>query len=223
MSRLPTSVPAAAMFLLDFIGDIEAPQGYGTIYGNNQRKLPVPLERMTFGDIVDSGKEWTKLFKSSAAGRYQFMRATLQSLAIAYPQDIKGDLRFDRFLQDRLGYALLLRRGFAEFVSGSISKTEFGKRLAQEWASIPVLTSCKGAHRELTRGQSFYAGDALNKSLVKPSEVETVLDKVLNLHNSSNTQLPPPIIDAVPVQQPSAKEGWIVLILNFLIRIFGGK
>ncbi|MDH6229597.1 hypothetical protein M2281_000169 [Mesorhizobium soli] len=40
------TVPAGAAMLLGFIGDIEAPKGYGTIYGNNQGKLPKPLTSM---------------------------------------------------------------------------------------------------------------------------------------------------------------------------------
>src|SRR6185312_4179042 len=112
---------------------------------------------------------------SSAAGRYQFMRATLLGLRSEL------NLRGSQLLQDRLGYHLLLRRGYDDFMAGKISRTEFGKRLAQEWASFPVLTVCKGAHRQLNRGQSYYAGDGLNKALVKPEKVEAVLDEVLKL------------------------------------------
>lgn len=63
-------------------------------------------------------------------------------------------------------------------MAGKISRTEFGKRLAMEWASFPVLTVCKGAHRQLNRGQSYYAGDGLNKALVAPEKIEALLDKV---------------------------------------------
>ena len=40
-------------------------------------------------------------------------------------------------------------------MAGKISRTEFGKRLAMEWASFPVLTYTKGAYRSVTRGQSY--------------------------------------------------------------------
>jgi hypothetical protein len=53
--------------------------------------------------------------------------------------------------------------------------TEFGKRLAQEWASFPVLAGTQGAHRYVREGETFYAGDGLNKSLVKPEQVRLVL------------------------------------------------
>lgn len=162
------SVPLGAAMLLDFIGDIEAPQGYGTIYGNKQGKLPKPLTSMTLGEVVDAQKAWSKNHGSSAAGRYQFMRATLQELS--QKLNLAGNMRFDADLQDRLGYYLLKRRGYDDYMAGKIGPVEFGKRLAQEWASLPVLAATKGGvkdkngkPRTVTRGQSFYAGDGLNK------------------------------------------------------------
>ncbi|MFS2326353.1 hypothetical protein U2P60_13220 [Brucella sp. H1_1004] len=66
----------------------------------------------------------------------------------------------DPDLQDRLGYHLAIRRGYNDYISGNISRTEFGRRLAQEWASFPVLAPTRGAHRALQRGETFYAGDS---------------------------------------------------------------
>lgn len=57
------------------------------------------------------------------------MRATLIDLAKANPS-ISGRDLFTPELQDQLGYQLLLRRGYDLFVTGKISRTEFGKRLA---------------------------------------------------------------------------------------------
>jgi len=170
------TVPAGAALLLDFIGDIEAPQGYGTIYANKQNKLAKPLTSMTLGDVVDAQKAWSKNHGSSAAGRYQFMRATLQDLSKEL--GLRGNQLFDADLQDRLGYHLLKRRGYDTFMAGQIGAVEFGRRLAQEWASLPVLAATKGAHRQVPRGSSFYMGDKLNKSLVTPERVEAMLAKV---------------------------------------------
>lgn len=191
-NRLPDVVPAHAMMLLDFIGGIEAPKGFDTIYGNNQKHLPKPLTSMTYGDIVDAQVEWSKRFGSSAAGRYQFMRATLIDIAKAIP-DLRGDLVFSRDLQNRLGYYLLLRRGYDDFVAGKTAIIEFGKALAQEWASFPVLADCKGAHRNVKRGQSYYAGDGLNKALVKPERVEAMLQSVLSAAKADPERVPVPL------------------------------
>ncbi|MFK3776570.1 hypothetical protein [Agrobacterium sp. NPDC089420] len=58
---------------------------------------------------------------------------------------------------------------------------QFGLNLAREWASFPVLSATKGEHRDVARGQSYYAGDRLNKSLVKPEQVEQRLRHVREL------------------------------------------
>ncbi len=189
-AKLPDAVPLHAQNLLDFIGDIEAPQGYDTIFGNRQGNLAVPLTQMTYGEIVDAQGEWgNKTWvrsnwgyktSSSAAGRYQFMRATLQGIAKEVPT-IDGRTIFSSSLQDRLGYYLLLRRGYADFISGKLNLVQFGLKLAQEWASFPVLSETEGRHRKVVRGQSFYAGDGLNKSLVKPEQVEQRLRHVREL------------------------------------------
>ena len=184
------TVPAGAALLLDFIGNIEAPKGYNTVYGNNQSSLPVPVTKMTLAQIQAAQPHWSKRFGSSATGRYQFMQATLrdliEELGLSRTQVLDGDL------QDRLAYHLLKRRGYEAFMAGTISRTEFGRRLAQEWASLPVLANTKGGSRNVTRGQSFYAGDGLNKSLVLPSTVEAMLDRV-------KVAKPRPLVDE-PVQ-----------------------
>ena len=200
MGRLAKTIPDAARLLLDFIGSIEAPKGYGTIYGNNQNKLKKPLTTMTLGEIVDAGPSWTKRFGSSAAGRYQFMRATLQGLAAQFPSDIDGSTVLDEDMQDRLAYALLLRRGFADFSAGRTAMTVFGKALAQEWASFPVLAHCKGSERTVRRGQSYYAGDGLNKALVPPDKVESVLRQVLDIAAAERSNIP------VPQSRPKTPE-----------------
>ncbi|KAB2725405.1 hypothetical protein [Brucella intermedia] len=209
------TVPAGAAILLDFIGDIEAPRGYDVIYGNNQNKLPTPITKMTIGELIDAQASFTKRFKSSASGRYQFMRATLQELSREL--GLRGTQIFDANLQDRLAFHLLKRRGYEEYVSGKISRTEFGKRLAQEWASLPVLTAVKGAHRDLKRGQSYYAGDPLNKSLVSPEKVEAVLDRVKTAP-SSVTSIP------VGAQAPqSSNNFWAAMLAAFGALFGGGK
>jgi muramidase (phage lysozyme) len=167
------SIPPFAAHLLDFIGNIEAPRGYDTIYGNNQGKLPKRVTQMTIAEVQSAQPGWSKRFGSSATGRYQFMHATLKGLIAELGLDLSAT--FDADLQDRLGFHLLRRRGYDKFVAGRMGMTAFAKSLAQEWASLPVLEPTRGAHRTLARGQSYYAGDGLNKSLVTPERVEAAL------------------------------------------------
>lgn len=198
------TVPTGAAMLLDFIGGIEAPQGYGTIYANKQYKLAKPLTEMTLDEVTAAQRGWSKNHGSSAAGRYQFMRATL--LDLIKELGLRGSQKLDANLQDRLGYHLLKRRGYDDYMAAKIDRVEFGKRLAQEWASLPVLADTRGAKRKVTRGQSYYAGDNLNKSLISPSKFETVLVLV---RKSPDTP-PQPVQDApkpipAPVQPPKSQ------------------
>ncbi|WP_331374692.1 lysozyme family protein [Sinorhizobium chiapasense] len=176
------TVPAGAAILLDFIRETEVGRkdraSYDVIYANRQNRLKQPLTTMSFGDVVEAQKAWSKSHGSSAAGAYQFMRATLIGLAKEIPS-IEGSDIFTPDLQDRLGFHLLKRRGYPAFVAGELSLVEFGRRLAQEWASLPVLADTTGNEQGVKRGQSYYAGDGLNEALVKPEKVEGVLREVL--------------------------------------------
>lgn len=170
------TVPAPAKRLLDFIGSKEAPRGYDTVFGNRMDRMPKPLTNMTVDEVIAQGKWRTDTFGSSAAGRYQFMRNTLASLK--QTERLTGREVMTPALQDRLGYALLLRRGYAKFMAGQLSVAGFGLALAQEWASFPVLAATKGAHRQVQRGQTYYLGDGLNKVLATAGEVEAVLNEI---------------------------------------------
>lgn len=167
------TVPRPAAMLLDFIGSKEAPKGYDTVYANRMDRLPKPLTSMTMKEILDQGKWRTKTFGSSACGRYQFMDATLRDLAAEL--DLNADDRFTPDYQDRLGFHLLRRRGYDKWVEGGLSDSAFMINLAKEWASFPVPYEMKGAHRTVQRGQSYYAGDGLNKALVSADAVEAAL------------------------------------------------
>lgn len=211
------TVPIGAAILLDFIGDIEAPKGYGTIYANKQDTLPKPLTDMTLDEVQAAQGKWSKNHGSSAAGRYQFMRATLKGLIAE--MGLRGSLLMTPGLQDLMGYHLLKRRGYQKFISGQMSLKAFALELAKEWASIPVLSTVQGRHREVTRGETYYAGDKLNKSLVKPGDVEAILAEALN---AAGRPHPAPAPTPAPKPQTPASEaptprntrgivGWIVV------------
>lgn len=213
------TVPPGAAILLDFIRETEVGRSdrasYDVIYANKQHKLKQPLTTMNYGDIVDEQKKWSKNHGSSAAGAYQFMRATLIGLAKEIPS-ISGKDVFTPDLQDRLGYHLLKRRGYADFIVGKITLVDFARRLAMEWASFPVLADCKGSHRFIVRGQSFYAGDGLNKALVKPEKVEEVLRQVLAVARQP-VDIPsipaPEPVEVDPLPEPVSKSRGIAALI----------
>jgi len=176
------TIPHPAAKLLNFIYETEtgktAPGCYDVIFANRQNRLAKPVTKMTIGEVLASQKiqrNWAKP-ASSATGAPQFMYNTL--IGLKKELGLRMGQVFDGNLQDRLAYHLLKRRGYLQYMDGSISRSEFGKRLAMEWASFPVLENTQGAHRKLVRGQSYYAGDSLNKSLTSPATVEKILDSL---------------------------------------------
>lgn len=202
-------ISAGVRILLDFIYSTETgkgrPECFEVIYGHNENKLSKPLTQMTLDEVIKAGPSWTKRFKSSAAGAGQFMNATLKDLKNQL--GLSGDEVFTGALQDDLAYQLLVRRGYHDFIGGRISKQEFGKRLAMEWASFPVLAATKGRHRVVQRGETYYAGDALNKALVAPEKVEAVLAQVKTAELSPKPAPKPEIVVADPgeLSKPASK------------------
>lgn len=205
-----TDLPAGARRLLDFIGKTEAPKGYDTVYANRMADMPKPLTTMTLGEVIADGPRRTKRFRSSAAGRYQFMTATLKDLKFSL--GLTGTEMFDADLQDRLAMQLLKRRGFYEFCSGKMKLNAFALRLAQEWASLPVLEKVSGQHRTVAPGESFYAGDTLNKALVDPHEIVDVLLMVTaDVEDTMKPREDEPA-DPLPPVPASGWVGWAVFI-----------
>lgn len=172
------SVPPQAAPILDLIRVTETGRAdrtaYETVYGHSEKKLTKPITLMTVDELYKHQVSFTKSFGSSASGGYQIMRATLadlkKSLALA------GDEVFAPDLQDRLGMALLNRRGFKPWAAGNSSTDTMMIGLAKEWASFPVPYRMKGAHRMVERGQTFYSGDAVNKALIGPDKVWLALE-----------------------------------------------
>lgn len=186
------TVPKGAAVLLRFVYEAETgktpPECYEVIYKHKQHTLAKPLTRMTLDEVVAAQAKWSKNYGSSAAGAPQFIRATLRGLMAEL--GLRGSQIFDPDLQDRLAYHLLKRRGYEDFVTGKISMVAFAKNLACEWASLPVLTTTKGQSRTVERGQSYYAGDGLNKALVSPEKVEAILKAVLQAEAPASAQKP---------------------------------
>jgi hypothetical protein len=173
---LNPDVPRGAALLLDFIGNIEAPSGYGTIYRNRQHLLVRPLTEMSLAQVLASQPGWAQESGSSAAGRYQLIQITLREMMRKLRLSARRP--YDADLQDLLGYALLQRRGYHRFMGGEMSPNTFALELAKEWASIPVVAPVQGAHRPLVSGESYYSGDNRNCALVAADTVIDLLDRL---------------------------------------------
>lgn len=209
------NVPAGAAALLDYIGRLETgktgPEAYDIIVFFKQDKLPKKLTEHTIDELLAAQQTWAKNWKGSAAGKYQIIRKTLAGLVAQL--GIPGSAKFTPDLQDRFGFALLTNRGWQAFASGQITSGAYALQLSREWASLPVLVTTQGAHRQVTRGQSYYAGDGVNKAHADPAEFEAVLASI---------RAPVPLPRPTPATPPAAEQprtgkgwgltGWLILI-----------
>lgn len=158
--------------MLAHIRSIEAGKAqYNADFRNDDKWI---LTDKTFDQVRELGRSQVRQGEpSSAIGGYQFLTATLDSLKKSL--NLRGDELFNAELQDDLAVALMIRRGYLKWLRGEISDNTFANNLAKEWASFPVVVDMQGSKRWLVAGQSYYAGDGLNKALTKPSEVLALL------------------------------------------------
>lgn len=183
-------------------GETDPAVQYETIIGNNQGKLAKPLTQMTVGEIIAASDGWRKRFgtTSGAAGAYQIIKPTLQSLVKQLGIDL-GE-KFTPALQDRMADQLLATRGLSRFLRGDMTVTEFGNSLAREWASFPVLSTQKRGAVVLKRGQSYYDKFAGNSALIKPETVEATL---LLLRDGKAKPIPSAPVGGVVTEEPVPK------------------
>lgn len=155
--------------LLNLIGSVEAPKGYDQVWGGIRAKdqPPRPLTTMTVQEVLDWQDSIDSRYNSEAAGRYQFMEDTLRGLVNS--GHARPNERFDRATQDRLAVTLMERRGLSDYQAGQISKEKFAQNLSKEWASLPAITRDRSGRP--ARGQSYYAGDGLNRSHVSQDRI----------------------------------------------------
>lgn len=171
-SPQPVATPRSSGLagLFNLIGGIEAPEGYNQMYGGSKIQPPKPLTQMTVGEVLAyQDRSVAAGSRSSAAGRYQVIRGTLRSSV--RDGTVKTSDVYNEATQDKIALGLANRRGLGQYQAGRITETQFAQNLSKEWASLPVAT--KDKRGRAARGQSYYAGDGLNKSL-------TSLDSVLN-------------------------------------------
>lgn len=92
---------------------------------------------------------------------------------------IDSDALFNEATQDAVAELLMERRGLSRFVGGELSAEDFANNLAREWASFPVVHDQQGASRHVKKGQSYYAGDGLNKAYAEPDEFLSIVKGIL--------------------------------------------
>jgi hypothetical protein len=181
----PTVVTPPGQFskLLGFIAQPESGGNPNAFFGNSGNQSNPKFTAMTIAEVLNWQRNFVRMgHPSSAVGKYQFMPATLGTLrdhGIVSNQDT-----LDERTQDKLAVALMNGRGLKQFLAKTLSAEDFGVNLAMEWASMPVpknvLRPTKGGGAVLVHtGQSYYAGDGLNKALVPVDKFMAAIQSAL--------------------------------------------
>ena len=162
--------------LLELIRSKESRNDYNAIVWlvAKHRYPPRPVSTMTVGEVLDWQDSIDRFQNSEAVGAYQIMEDTLRGMV--QRGVVKRSDFFDYKTQDRLAEYLLNGRGLRAFMAGEITAEKFANSIAREWASFPVVTEQWNGRRTVKPGQSYYAGDGINKAGVSPKTVLSVLD-----------------------------------------------
>lgn len=148
--------------LLDFIRYYEAGGKYSAVYSGLKQKPPKELTAMSVGEVIAWQKSLGKV-KSTAAGGYQFIRATLKDLVEVHRID--KSRAFDADLQDQLANLLIKK---CVYKNAPKDNARFANCLAGIWAALPLVSGPN-------KGKSRYHGIAGNRARVTPSEVLSFL------------------------------------------------
>lgn len=150
--------------VLDLIAGPESGGRYDAVYPG--RKRPQILD-MTLEQLYQDMRARGRASGSSASGRYQYIRKTLQGVAKSMGLDPKTT-KFDKETQDKIAiHHLRTSHGLDKWLAGRMSNEDFLNRLAGTWAGIPN-----------TSGVSTYAGVLDNKAGMSKGNAIAALDKI---------------------------------------------
>ena len=152
--------------LRNFIGRKESGNDYSKLVGGAVD--PSILSK----SVAQLTKERGGLF---AMGRYQIQMRTANEMLRNRGID-PATFMFDQAGQDSIFNMLLERRKYGDFLSGRISKEQFGRNLAQEWAALPYSENNSG----------YYDGVGSNRSLYKWNDSMKFLEGLKNMGDQSS-------------------------------------
>ncbi|GAA4218686.1 hypothetical protein GGQ68_002526 [Sagittula marina] len=212
--------------LLDFIAKPESGNDPNIVWAGIKAKHrpPRPLTTMTVQEVLDWQDSIDPLYMSEAAGEWQFMEDTLRGLYREAGVSLRDT--FDEATQYRLAYALLRRRGLDDYLEGHITAEAFAQNLSKEWASLPCITVDRNGRA--ASGQSYYAGDGLNKAHVSREDLLRHVRALKSRPIFSHPMPPAPEPAVIPAEVKEmiedGRKGWAqsATIRNALKQAIGG-
>ena len=100
---------------------------------------------------------------SSASGKYQFMKLTIQGLVDQGV--ISKEDTFNAETQNKMAVALIGEKKIQKFLDGKISTKAFAKSLAVTWSSLPKDESNKSAYEGISGNKALEKWEDFAKSL----------------------------------------------------------
>lgn len=214
-------ISAPLKALLDAIRAHEG-KTYGQIfYGAKGVPKDTDVSKLTLNGVLSLQQRMlNNKSASTACGGYQFLRRTLVETMTG--MELTGTELWDEDLQDRMAVHLIENRGLPGYLAGQLTREAFANNLAKEWASLPVVTAIRGANRQLAIGETYYAGDRLNKAFHKPETILALLDAIRWPPQRPVQPVPvapapvtPKPVPTPPAPQPlAAKRSWWAWLFN---------
>ena len=148
--------------VLDLIAGPESAGRYDAVYPGRRRPQ---ILNMTLDQLYDDMRSRGSASGSSASGRYQYIRTTLQSVANSMRLD-PNTTKFNEQTQDNIViYHLRANHGLDRWLAGRMSHEDFLRRLAGTWAGIP----------DPSTGESAFIGILDNRAGIR---VATAIDRL---------------------------------------------
>jgi hypothetical protein len=168
-NRRRTIDPMSYTQLLHLIAKVESKGNYNAYFGN-ARNSSIHFTAMTIAEVMKWQSDYVHQGSpSSAVGKYQIMGTTLAGLVKEL--SINTNQPFDQATQDKMAITLIERRGAEAYVNNELTREEFAANLAKEWAALPQVIG-------ENPGDSYYASDGLNKSLISVGEVLMAIEPI---------------------------------------------
>jgi len=151
--------------VLDLIAGPESAGRYDAVYPGRRRPQ---ILNMTLDELYQDMRAIGRASGSSASGRYQYIRTTLQSVANSMRLD-PNTTKFDEQTQDNIViYHLRANHGLDRWLAGRMSHEDFLARLSRTWAGLP----------DPATGASYFAGILDNRAGMRVASAVQQLDQI---------------------------------------------